>query len=83
MIFTPINFIYPNLELYMKTEKLTLLLAFFVGITLRSYSQPFPPQPRAIPPPVGAPVPIDDEIWILLLAGLFLGIFLVLRKIKT
>lgn len=77
------NFIFPNLKLYMKSEKLILLLALCLGMNLNSHAQPFPPQPRAIPPPVGAPVPIDSEIWMLLVSGVLLGVFFILKKLKS
>jgi hypothetical protein len=76
------NFTHPISTYYMKTEKLILLFAWFACVTHESYAQPFPPQPRAIPPPVGAPVPIDSEIWILVLSGVLLGIFFLIKKAK-
>lgn len=68
----------------MKIRKLKLLLALFVLLSVKSYAIPAPPvpQPQSIPPPVGAPVPIDSEIWTLFLGGILLGIFFILKKTK-
>jgi hypothetical protein len=66
----------------MKIRKLKLLLALFICLAFKSYAIPTPPipQPEAIPPPVGDPAPIDSEIWILMLSGILLGGFFLLKK---
>ncbi|MEP6804513.1 MAG: hypothetical protein ABI892_08315 [Flavobacterium sp.] len=68
----------------MKIRKLKLLLAVFVCFIFKSYAAPAPPlpQPQAIPPPVGDPAPIDSEIWILMLSGVSLGIYFLIKKTK-
>jgi hypothetical protein len=67
----------------MKVKKLKLLLALFVSLAYKSFAQPFPPRPRSIPPPVGDPVPIDSEIWILIVGALLLGLFFIRKKTKS
>lgn len=67
----------------MKARKLKLL-TLLISITVKSYAiPPLPlPQPRGIPP-VGDPVPIDSEIWILFAGGLLLGIYYFLKRAKS
>lgn len=67
----------------MKIRKLKLLLALFFYFTFKSIAAPPLPQPQAIPPPVGDPVPIDSEIFILFASGVLLGIFYLLKKPKS
>lgn len=67
----------------MKIRKLQLLLLLLFGLIFKSMGAPDPPQPRSIPPPVGAPVPLDSEIWILLVSGVLLGIFFLVKKRKA
>lgn len=67
----------------MKIRKLKLLLALFFCIAFKSFAAPSPPQPQAIPPPVGDPAPIDSEIWILFASGLLLGIFFLFKNSKS
>jgi hypothetical protein len=66
----------------MKIQKSNILLTVFFSVATKCYSIPDPPEPRSIPPPVGDPVPIDSEIWILIASAIFLGIFYILRKQK-
>ncbi|MFZ0597867.1 MAG: hypothetical protein WAM46_12875 [Flavobacterium sp.] len=68
----------------MKIRKLKLLLAVFLCFIFKSNAAPAPPlpQPQAIPPPVGDPAPIDSEIWILMLSGVSLGIYFLIKKTK-
>ncbi|OXE96078.1 hypothetical protein BC749_1271 [Flavobacterium araucananum] len=64
----------------MKIRKLELLLALFLCAAFKSVAAPSPPQPQAIPPPVGGP--IDSEISILFTSGVALGMYLFLKKPK-
>jgi hypothetical protein len=64
----------------MKIRKLQLLLVFLFGLTLKSMGAPDPPKPNAIPPPVGAPVPLDSGISLLMASGVLLGIYFLLKK---
>jgi hypothetical protein len=68
----------------MKIRKLKLLFALFLCISFNSYAMPdLPqPQPRGIPP-VGDPVPIDNELWIVFVSALLLGIFYLLKNSKS
>jgi hypothetical protein len=65
----------------MKIRKSSVLLALLTSMASKCYSMPNPPEPRSIPP-VGDQVPIDSEIWILIVSAIFLGIFYLLRKPK-
>lgn len=38
------------------------------------------PPPNTNPPPPGPQLPIDDNMWILLIVGLLFGIYVVYRK---
>ncbi len=67
-----------------KTLKLIVALLF---VSIQTYAstpagQPPPPQPAAIPPPVGDPLPIDSSIAVLFASGLLLGAFFKLKKNK-
>jgi len=67
----------------MKIKQLKILLALFFCTVFKSVAAPSPPQPQSIPPPVGAPVPIDSEIWILFASGVVLGIYFFLKNPKS
>ncbi|GIQ61275.1 hypothetical protein Flavo103_44100 [Flavobacterium collinsii] len=65
-----------------KSLKLVVILLFISHINIAAPSPPVP-QPQSIPPPVGDPVPIDNEISILFLSGIILGAFFLIKKRKT
>lgn len=66
---------------------LLLCLVIFVSTIAPIYAQKAgPPEPTlssqsepSIPPP-GLPVPIDDHIWLLLIMGLVLGVYFLVKK---
>lgn len=66
----------------MKIRKLQLLLILLLGVTLKSAAAPQLPEPQSIPPPVGAPVPIDSEISILFASGVLLGVYFLIKRRK-
>lgn len=57
---------------------LTVFLLFF--LSLKIYSFQGGPPPPTIPPPVGLPVSIDDQILFLIGTGILLGLFIVGKK---
>ena len=58
--------------------KVKLLLALFYVITKAIRSRhPQTSSTPSYPPPVGDPVPIDSEIWILFASGVLLGLFFI------
>lgn len=61
-----------------KEKVLSVLLFCFSTISYGSFEPPPPPNQRAIPPPVGAS--IDNDILLLVLAAIFLGIYFTSRK---
>ena len=67
----------------MKIRKLQLVLLLLFDAAFKSVAASFPPQPQAIPPPVGAPLPIDSEIWILFASGIALGMYFFLKNPKS
>lgn len=61
----------------MKYIKPTLvIIIFFLTIAVEAA----PPQPKSIPPPVGAPVTINKDIMLLFASGILLGAFFVIKK---
>ena len=64
------------------SRQITLLIVFAIFfLSSKVYSFQDPPEPN-IPPPVGLPASINDKILFLIVAGGFLGFF-VLRKNKA
>ncbi|XDZ56061.1 hypothetical protein FlaCF_3109 [Flavobacterium tructae] len=63
-----------------KSLKLLVILLF---TSYNNIAAPSPPQPQSIPPPIGDPVPIDNEISILFLSGVILGTFFLNKKRRT
>lgn len=45
-------------------------------------SENLPPPTNNDPPPPGGQLPIDDHLWILLLAGLLLGFYILYKRNK-
>ncbi|CAA9202069.1 hypothetical protein [Flavobacterium collinsii] len=62
-----------------KSLKLLVILLFISPDNIAAPSPP-QPQPQSIPPPIGDPVPIDNEISILFLSGVILGAFFLNKK---
>jgi hypothetical protein len=58
------------------------LLVILLFVSSNNIAAPSPPQPQSIPPPVGDPVPIDNEISILFLSGIVLGTFFLIKRRK-
>jgi hypothetical protein len=59
-------------------KPILVIIIFFITIA----ATPGPPQPQAIPPPVGAPVTINKDIMLLFASGILLGAFFVIKKIN-
>jgi hypothetical protein len=65
-----------------RIRSLLLCLVIF-GSTVPFYAQnsSSPPEPASgIPPASGLQLPIDDHIWVLLIMGLFLGIYFLKKE---
>ncbi|WP_144669200.1 hypothetical protein [Dokdonia sp. Hel_I_53] len=59
-----------------------VLCLFFVAMLGYGQKGPPPPVTRAAPPPPGLAVPINENILILLVLGVFLGIYFYVIKYK-
>lgn len=64
-----------------------LCLALVAGMAAPIYAQETPPpEPESegiTPPPPGLQLPIDDHIWVLLVMGLMLGVYFLIKKKTT
>jgi len=57
---------------------LLLCLVIFVSNIASVYAQNPPPPTAPVPP--GLQLPIDDHIWVLLIMGLILGVYILVKK---
>lgn len=62
-------------------KNILALFLFHLIVCVSAIAQqksPPPPQPESTPPPVG--LPIDGNLWVLLLFGLIFGVYLLIFK---
>lgn len=63
-----------------KIHNIFTVLMLFLGFGLLYGQDPPPPVNGDPPPPFGFPVPIDQDIWILVLLGLVLGFYFMYKR---
>jgi hypothetical protein len=67
----------------MKIKNLKLLAVVLFFAFKSNAADPPAPQPSSIPPPVGAQVPIDSNILVLMSGGIVLGLFFIFKSNKS
>ena len=67
----------------MRVKNLKLLAVVLFFAFKSNAANPPAPQPSSIPPPVGAQLPIDSNILVLMSGGIVLGFFFIFKTNKS